>query len=75
MGIIDSIRESGESRPADPLDDTVINGAPYDARQTIQGGTEKPAAPTDGPDTQIAEEIKRQQILLAVRYVAAVRGR
>jgi hypothetical protein len=76
MGMIDTIQESGESRPADPLDDTVINGAPYDARQTIQGGTEKkPAAPADGPDPQIAEEIKRQQILLAVRYVAAVRGR
>jgi hypothetical protein len=36
---------------------------------------ENAAAPVDRPCAQIAEEIKRRQITLAVRYIAALRAR
>ncbi len=59
---------------ADPTDETVINGAPYDAHQAIRTGAENPAAPVGRPDAHIAEEIKRRQVSLTVRYVAALRA-
>jgi hypothetical protein len=61
----------GVSAPADPSDDTVIRGAPYDARKAIRSGAENPVA---GQDPQIAEEIKRRQIAIVTRYVATVRA-
>jgi hypothetical protein len=67
-------RTSGKAKPADPWDETVIKGAPYDAGKGIRS-PETPAALSDHPEADIAEEIKRRQIALAVRYVAAVRGR
>jgi hypothetical protein len=44
-------------------------------RASHNGRSETPAAPSDYPEVHIAEEIKRRQITLAVRYVAAVRAR
>jgi hypothetical protein len=75
MDRIDIFGASGEAERADPSDDTVINGAPYDGHQVTQSGTETPAPLVDRPDPKIAEEIKRRQIALAVRYVAALRAR
>ena len=67
-------RAWGEAERAEPSDETVINGA-YDAHQANRSGAENPAPLVDRPDPQIAEEIKRRQIALAVRYVAALRAR
>jgi hypothetical protein len=75
MSWISRFRASGGAEPADPWNETVINGAPYDVRKAIRSSPENPAAPGDRPDAHIAEEIKRRQISLAVRYVAAVRAR
>jgi hypothetical protein len=74
MGWIDTFRASGEAERADPSDETFINGAPYDGDQAIRSGAENRAAPVNRPDAHIAEEIKRRQISLAVRYVAALRS-
>ena len=74
MGRIDTFRASGEAERADPSDETVINGAPYDPHQAIRRGAENRAVPVNRPDAHIAEEIKRRQISLAVRYVAALRS-
>ena len=75
MSRISTFRESGDAEPADPADETVINGAPYDAHIAIRSGAENPATLIDAPDARIAEEIKRRQISLALSYVAAVRAR
>ena len=75
MGWISRFRASGEDEPADPWDGTVINGAPYDAHKAIRSSSENPAASVDRPDAQIAEEIKRRQLSLAVRYISALRAR
>ena len=75
MGWINKFGGPRQVEPADPWDDTVINGAPYDAHKAIRSDAGKPAAPVDHQNAQIAEEIKRRQISLAVRYVAAVRAR
>ena len=58
-----------------PADETVINRAPYDADKAIRSRAERPATPVYAPNAHIVDEIKRRQILLAMRYVAAVRGR
>lgn len=65
-------RTSGEGEAANLRDETVIDRAPvtYDVRQRA----ETPAA-SGHPEGHIAEEIKRRQIALAVRYVVAVRAR
>jgi hypothetical protein len=75
MGWISSFRGSGEAKLADRWDETVINGAPYDAHKAIRSSPRNPAAPGDRPDAHIAEEIRRRQTSLAVRYVVAVRAR
>ncbi len=56
---------------------SVANGmpSPYNTHEAIRSGTENAPAPGGSPDPQIAEEIKRRQILLALRYVLAVRVR
>ena len=72
---------SVKDEPADPADETVINGTPYDTQKEIRNGPPSPAAPGDPPDAGIAEEmgiaeeIKRRQLSAVVRYVAAVRAR
>ncbi len=75
MGRINTLGVSGEAERADPSDETVINGAPYDGEQAIRSGAETPAASVDRPDALISKEIKRRQVSLAVRYVAALRAR
>jgi hypothetical protein len=56
---------------ADLSDDTVINGAPYDASEATQRSAADVATPADTPDVPNLEEIKRRQIRLTMRYVAA----
>ena len=75
MGRTNTFWASGEAERPDPSDETVINGAPYDGDQAIRSGAENPAASVDRPDAPIAEEIKRRQVSLTVRYVAALRAR
>jgi hypothetical protein len=59
---------------ADPSDETVINGVPHDAEIAIRSGRKGPH-PVYAPNAHIVDEIKRRQIMLAMRYVAAVRAR
>jgi hypothetical protein len=70
---ISRFRGSGNAEPAWMRPLSMANGAPspYSAHEA----PENAAAPRDRPDPQIAEEIKRRQISLALRYVAAVRAR
>ena len=75
MSRINTFRASGAAKPADPADETVINGAPYDPHIAIRSGAENPATPIDAPDARVAEEIRRRQVSLALRYVAAARAR
>jgi len=75
MDWMSRFRASGKAEPADPADETVINGAPYDVRKEIRNSPQNPAAPGDPPDAGIAEEIKQRQISAVVRYVAALRAR
>lgn len=75
MDWVNTFRSSGAGEPAEPSNETIINGAPLDAHQAIRRVAENPAARVDRPGAPIAEEIKRQQISLAVRYVAALRAR
>ena len=67
-------RGTGKAEPADPSDETVINGAPYDARRAIRSNSHNPTGPGDRSEA-IAEEIKRRQISAVVRYVSALRAR
>ena len=60
---------------ADVSDDTGINGAPYDASEATQGSAADVAIPADTPDARNLAEIKRRQIRLTMRYVAAMRTR
>jgi hypothetical protein len=75
MDSINTFRAPGEAERAEPSDETVINGAPYDGHHVTQSGGESPATSIDRPDAAIAEEIKRRQVSLGVRYVAALRAR
>ena len=75
MGWMKRFLASGEAESAYPPGETVINGVAYNAHKGIRTSPENAAAPRDSPDAQIAEEIKRRQVSLAVRYVAAVRAR
>ena len=72
---ISRFRGSGKDEPADPWDETVIKGAMYNAPKAIRSSAENAAAAGDSADAQIAQEIKRRQISLVVRYVSAVRAR
>jgi hypothetical protein len=73
MGWINMLRASGETQRADPSDETVTNGAPYNAHPAIRSNAENPAASVDRAGAQVSEEIKRRQLWLLERYVAAVR--
>jgi hypothetical protein len=70
MGWMNRLHSSGEAEWADPLDETVINGEPYDPYRVAQK-----AGPAVGPAAEIPEEIKRRQTTLLVNYVRAVRAR
>lgn len=56
-------------------DEAVVNGAPYHPQKPARSSTENSADGAYGLDAQDAEEIKRRQVSLAIRYVAAVRAR
>ncbi len=75
MGWISRFRESRDTEPANPWDETVINNAPYDPYKVTQGGVEQVATASAPPNGNIAEEVKRRQVSLVVRYIAAVRAR
>jgi hypothetical protein len=70
MGWMNRLRSSGVAGRADPLDETVINGKPYDPYR----GAQKSAAAV-GPEAEIPEEVKRRQTALLVKYVRSVRAR
>jgi hypothetical protein len=73
-GWMSRFRASRKAEAADPADETVINGVPYDAQKEIRSSPEDLSAPGERPEA-ITDEIKRRQISAAVRYVAAVRAR
>ena len=56
MSRINTFRASGEAKPADPADETVINGAAYDADKAIRSGAENPATPVDAPDARVRRQ-------------------
>jgi len=60
-----------ETEPTDPSDETVINGAPFDAHKAAQVRAQ---TPIDQPHEGISEEIKQRQIALTVRYVTLARS-
>ena len=64
-----------EAEPAAARHETAIHGASYGVHNAIRGSSESAAAPSEILGGEIAEEIKRRQVLLALRYVMAVRGR
>ena len=70
MGWMNRLLPMGVAGRADPLDETIINGEPYDPYR----GAQKSAAAV-GPQAEITEEVKRRQMALLVRYVRAVRAR
>jgi hypothetical protein len=71
MGWINRFWVSAEAESAAPWD--VVNGA-HDARKAIRSSHKNPAL-SDGRPDALADDIKRRQISLAVRYVATVRAR
>ena len=71
MGWISSFRAPWAAKPADPWDETDINGVPYDARKAIRRGAEVPVV---HPDAEISEEVKRRQIALVGRYLWTLRA-
>ena len=60
---------------SDGSDDTIANGAPYEAHQAAGSGAIQSAAPAAGGDRLVAEEIRRRQRWLLERYVTSVRLR
>jgi hypothetical protein len=56
MGWMNRLLPMGVAGRADPLDETIINGEPYDPYRVAQK-----AAPAVGPEVEIPEEIKRRQ--------------
>ena len=75
MSWMGRFRASGEAEPAAPRHEPAIHGAPYDTHNAMPNGSENAAAPNESPGGEIAEEIKRRQVSLALRYVLAVRAR
>lgn len=60
----------------DPADETVMNNPPHDNRRALQDGRIGSASKTPTvPDDSTADEIKRRQVSLALRYIMAVRAR
>ena len=75
MGWMSRFRVAREAEPVDIPNESVSNDTPHDAHEARRSDPENPAARGDGPDAHVADEIKRRQIALAVRYVAMVRAR
>ena len=76
MNRISKSREFVRGEAFDSADETIINGVPYDAHLPIEDSLVRgsPKAPI-APDDHTAEEIKRRQLSLALRYIMAVRAR
>jgi len=53
-------------------DITIFNGTPQDGGNQSVG---LPSAIPDAPEPSLSEEIKRRQVALIIRYVAAIRAR
>jgi hypothetical protein len=76
MNRISKSREFVRSEAFDPADETIINGVPYDAHLAVQDSLIRaPHKATTASDDHSAEEIKRRQVSLALRYIFAVRAR
>lgn len=65
-------RVFGAVAPADPSDDHAVDIAPNDAQNALRSNMEDPVG---HPESQIAEEIRRRQIVLITRYVTMARAR
>ncbi|HEV2976633.1 MAG TPA: hypothetical protein VG425_03520 [Casimicrobiaceae bacterium] len=63
----------GRGEAFDRAAETNIGGTPYDARLAIQDSLIR--GTPNAPDDHTAEEIKRRQVSLALRYLMAVRAR
>ena len=61
MDRIDALRAACEVERADPSDETVINGSPYDPGKAIRSSAEKPTVPADRPERQIADRNNASQ--------------
>jgi hypothetical protein len=61
MDRIDALRAACEVERADPSDETVINGAPYDPGKALRSSAEMPTIPVDCPEPQIADRNKASQ--------------
>jgi hypothetical protein len=62
-----------DAEPANPEDETVTNYAPYDPYKITRSGVEEFLAPSGQQNVNIAEEVKRRQVSLAVRYILRAR--
>ena len=74
MGWISRFRGSRDTEPAKPWDETVIN-APCDPHKVIEGRIKHVVLAGAPQNENIAEQVKRRQVSLAVRYIAVVRVR
>ena len=73
--IISRFRDPRNLERAKPWDETVINGTPYDPNKLNRNGVEHIAAGKSSQNGNIPEEVKRRQLSLVTRYIAAVRAR
>jgi len=71
MERVDAHRASGRVAGADPSEDTVIHNVPYVANRLVPVERD---APIDQSGGRLAEDVKRRQIALTVRYVAVMRS-
>lgn len=77
MSWISRFRASGKAQQAASGDEIeiAIDRVPYDAHNAIRSRPENHDESAEGADATIAEDIKRRQVSLALRYVLAVRAR
>jgi hypothetical protein len=74
MGWNNKFRRSAGAAPDRVRNETVTMRV-SDGLKPIRSSAQIPPASGDDPDKQIAEEIKRRQVSLAVRYITALRAR
>lgn len=71
MERVETLRVPGVAEQSGPVDETVINVAPYDASSRFRL---MPGALIDAPARQLSEEVRRRQLALATRYVTVLRA-
>jgi hypothetical protein len=71
MGWTSRFRISSDAKPDSARDETIINGAPYLGPGANRSDSMHSVAVSD----HAAEEIKRRQVSLLMRYVATMRAR